>query len=146
MANTNEGCIIIDYAHTPDAIFNIINTVKQFSKGKIYSIIGCGGDRDKSKRYKMTETASMLSDEVIVTSDNPRHEQLDDIISDMVTGLPTDNFKIIKDRKEAIEYGLTLLKPDDILLVLGKGHENYQIIGDEYLDHDDKQYVLKLIK
>lgn len=144
--NYDNKKIIIDYAHTPDAVFNILNTINEFSKGKIYSIIGCGGNRDKTKRNKMTFYATTLSNKAILTSDNPRNERIEDIISDMLKGIVKTNYEIIIDRKGAIKYGLEILKENDILVILGKGHEDYQIIGDKKYYHNDKEYVLNLIK
>ncbi len=141
-----NNTIIVDYAHTPDAVFNILNAVKEFSKGKIYSIIGCGGDRDKAKRNKMTHYSTCLSDLSILTSDNPRNEDAKSIINDMLTDIVKTNYKIVVDRKEAIKYGIDLLQENDILVILGKGHEDYQIIGDKKLYHNDKEYVLELCK
>lgn len=142
----NTNTIIIDYAHTPDAVDKIINAVKEFSKGKIYSIIGCGGDRDKTKRNPMASIATTLSDYVIITNDNPRTEDPLTIINDMIHELTDKNFTVILDRKEAIKAGINLLKENDVLLILGKGHENYQIIGQEKFHHDDKEEVLSYLK
>jgi UDP-N-acetylmuramoyl-L-alanyl-D-glutamate--2,6-diaminopimelate ligase len=141
---SHNKTIIIDYAHTPDAVFNVLNTIKEFSKGKIYSIIGCGGDRDKTKRGKMTFYATSLSDNVIITSDNPRFEDPRDIIDDMIENQVKKNYEIVIDRKDAIKRGHSLLKENDILVILGKGHEDYQIIGNEKIYHNDKEYVLSL--
>ncbi len=144
--NYKNNKVIIDYAHTPDAIFNVLNAVKQFSKGNIYSIIGCGGNRDKTKRSRMTFYATELSNFVIITSDNPRNEDPYEIVKDMLDNNVKDNYKVIIDRKQAIKWGISLLDNNDILVILGKGHENYQIIGDNKLYHNDKEYVLKLCK
>lgn len=146
IVNYKDNLIIVDYAHTPDAVFNILNTIKEFAKGKIYSIIGCGGDRDKSKRNKMTFYATTLSDLVLLTSDNPRTESIDDIIKDMLVDIIKTNYKVITSRQEAIKYGIKLLKNNDILAILGKGHESEQIIGCKKMYHNDKEYVLKLCK
>lgn len=142
----NDKKIIIDYAHTPDAVFNIIKTVRELANGHLYSIIGCGGDRDKTKRSKMTFYAMALSALVIITSDNPRLEKIETIIEDMLRGNIKTNYQIITNRKEAIKYGIGLLNKDDILLILGKGHEDYQIIGNQKFYHNDKEYVLNIIK
>lgn len=141
----NKSLIIIDYAHTEDATFKIINCVKEYTKGKIYCIIGCGGDRQKSKRPKMAYYASVLSDYVILTSDNPRSEDPMDIINDMISGIVKDNYEVVPDRYGAIKRGIGLLKSDDSLLILGKGHEDYQIIKDKKIHHDDKECVLEII-
>lgn len=142
----NDNKIIIDYAHTPDAVFNILNAVKEFSNGRIYSIIGCGGNRDKTKRPKMAFYAMAMCDKVILTNDNPRFEDPNEIIKDMLRNQVKDNYEIITDREEAIRRGIELLASDDILVILGKGHENYQIINDEKRYHNDKEYVLKICK
>lgn len=141
----NDNLIIIDYAHTPDAVENIINAVKQLSNNKIYTIIGCGGNRDKTKRPEMASIATKLSDFVVFTSDNPRYEDPSSIIDDMVENLEYDNYEIIINRKEAIEKSIQRLTKSDILLVLGKGHEDYQIINGEKFDFDDKKVVLDII-
>lgn len=138
--------IIVDYAHTPDAIFNILNAVKEFSNGRIYSIIGCGGNRDKTKRPKMAFYALAMCDKVIITNDNPRFEDPNDIIMDMLHNNVKNNYEIIPNREEAIEKGIELLDSNDTLVILGKGHENYQIIEDQRLYHNDKEYVLKICK
>ena len=141
----NNANIIIDYAHTEDAVYNVINCIKEYTKGKIYCIIGCGGNRQKSKRAKMAYYASCLSDYVILTSDNPRYEDPKDIIRDMIYGIVKNNYEVIIDRRKAIEKGISLLNEFDALLILGKGHEKYQIIGDEKILHDDKRCVLDII-
>jgi UDP-N-acetylmuramoyl-L-alanyl-D-glutamate--2,6-diaminopimelate ligase len=142
----NDNKIIIDYAHTPDAVFNILNAVKEFSKGRIYSIIGCGGNRDKTKRPKMAFYALTLSNEVIITTDNPRFEDPLNIINDMLHNNIQNNYEVIIDRKDAIKRGIELLDVNDTLVILGKGHEDYQIINGEKLYHNDKEYVLKICR
>ena len=141
----NDNLIIIDYAHTPDAVLKIIKTVKQLSKNKIYTIIGCGGNRDKTKRPEMAKIATELSDFVVFTSDNPRDENPNDIIDDMIRNLEYNNYEIIINRKDAIEKSIQMLTKSDILLVLGKGHEDYQIINGKKIDFDDKKVVLEII-
>jgi len=138
--------IIVDYAHTPDAVENILKSVKDFAKSKIYVIIGCGGNRDRFKRPIMAKIATDLSDYVILTSDNPRDEDPYLIIDDMIKGIEKDNYQIIVNRAEAIQNGVQLLKNNDILLLLGKGHETYQIIGKEKIYFDDKNEVEKCIR
>ncbi len=138
----NNNIIIIDYAHTPDAVSNILTTVKELNPNHIYTIIGCGGNRDKSKRPKMANIACQMSTKVIFTSDNPRFEKPSEIIDDMVNGLNSSNYEIVVNRKKAIIRGIQMLKKSDILLVLGKGHENYQIINGEKIYFDDKKIVI----
>ena len=138
--------IIVDYAHTPDAIKNILNSVCEFKKSKVYTIVGCGGNRDKSKRSGMGEIATNLSDYVIFTNDNPRFEDPYKIVDDIVSNLSKDNYEIILDRSLAIKKGISYLKKKDILLILGKGHENYQIVNDTKKHFDDCEEVLRYIK
>jgi UDP-N-acetylmuramoyl-L-alanyl-D-glutamate--2,6-diaminopimelate ligase len=137
--------IIVDYAHTPDAISNVVSAVKNFAKAGVIVLIGCGGDRDPFKRPKMAKIATDLADYAIFTSDNPRTEDPNKIIDDMVNGLTNINYEIIVNREEAIKKGIQILKENDILLLLGKGHETYQIIGREKIHFDDKEIVLKNI-
>lgn len=142
----NNNLIIVDYAHTPDAVEKILFAVKEFSSGKIYSIIGCGGNRDTSKRITMSSIATSMSDYVILTNDNPRNENEKQIMKDMTCGLTNYNYEIEFDRKKAIQIGIDLLEENDVLLILGKGHENYQIIGNSVYHHDDKQEAQEYIK
>lgn len=138
--------IFIDYAHTPDAMENVLKTCLEFRKGKIITIIGCGGDRDKTKRPIMGHIAEIYSDYVIYTDDNPRSEDEKMIMQDIINGCQKDNHEIIYNRKDAIIKGINLLKENDILLVLGKGHEDYQIIGQEKHHFSDKETVLEQIE
>ena len=138
----NNNKIIVDYAHTPDALENVLNTVKNIKHNKIITIIGCGGNRDKGKRKIMGKLSTRLSDYVIFTSDNPRYEDELDIINDMISELDIDNYEIESNREKAIKRGIQLLSNNDILMVLGKGHENYQIIKNKKIFFDDKQVIL----
>ena len=142
----NNNTVIIDYAHTPDAVLNIIKCSKEITKGNVYTIVGCGGNRDKTKRPIMGEIATKYSDYVIFTSDNPRFEKPNDILNDITKKLKKNNFEIIEDRIKAIEKGMQKLKNSDILLVLGKGHENYQIINGKKIHLDDREVVLNIIR
>lgn len=141
----NSNTIIIDYAHTPDAVLNIINATKEFAKGKIITLIGCGGDRDKTKRPEMAKIATELSDFSIFTSDNPRTEDPNDILNDMIVGVVNDKYIKIVDRTEAIKYGIDILTDNDMLLLLGKGHEDYQVIGHEKIHLSDKEVATEYI-
>lgn len=141
---------IIDYAHTPDALENVLKTIKEINaikKQKVFCVIGCGGDRDKTKRPIMASIGQKFSDVLILTSDNPRTETSKDIIEDMKKGLTKDKEgKIhfcITDRREAIKLACTLANKNDIVLVAGKGHENYQEINHIKHHFDDKEEVLK---
>lgn len=142
MIKNNSNAIIVDYAHTPDAVEKIILAVKELKPNKIITLIGCGGDRDKAKRPIMTKIATDLSDYVILTSDNPRTESPELIINDMLHELDNSNYEIEINREKAIIKGIQLLQKNDILLVLGKGHETYQVIGKQKINFDDKKVVL----
>ena len=137
--------IIVDYAHTPDAVQNILSSVKDLCVGRIITIIGCGGNRDKTKRPEMALVSTSLSDYVIFTSDNPRGEKPEEIINDMIQKLDKKNYEIEINRYEAIKKGIQMLKENDILLVLGKGHEDYQIIGDKKYYFSDKNTILDIL-
>lgn len=143
--NDDTNKIIIDYAHTPDAVKQILKTVKTFAKNKIYVIIGCGGNRDKTKRPIMAKIATDYADYAIFTSDNPRNENPEDIIKDMVDQLDKSNYEIEINREKAIIKGIQKLNINDILIILGKGHETYQIIKDEKIHFDDREIVIKNI-
>lgn len=142
----NNNSIFIDYAHTPDAVLNVLNSAKEYKKGKIITIIGCGGDRDRTKRPIMGNIAEENSDFVILTNDNPRTEDEKQIMNDILEGIKKDNHIVIHDRKEAIEKGIDMLNKNDILMILGKGHEDYQIIGTEKIHFSDKEVVENYIK
>ena len=141
-----NGYVIIDYAHTPDALEKVVTAYNELKSGKVITIFGCGGDRDAKKRPIMGEIATRLSDHVIITSDNPRTEDPLQIIEDIKKGIKSNNYEVIEDRKKAIQKGIDLMNKNDILLVLGKGHENYQIIGKTKYHLDDSEEVLKYSK
>lgn len=141
----NNNYIIIDYAHTPDAVLKIIKEVNECYHKNIITIIGCGGNREKEKRPIMGEIASKYSNHVIFTNDNPRDEDEISILNDITINLRKNNFEIIKDRKEAILKGIKLLD-NNVLLILGKGHEEYQIIKGIKYPFSDREIVLDYIK
>lgn len=143
--NVNSGKVIIDYAHTPDAVEKIITSSLEVKTGKVITIVGCGGDRDPKKRPIMGEIATRLSDYVIFTNDNPRCENEKDIMKDILNGVSTDNYEVVYDRRDAIRRGIESVGEKDTLLILGKGHEDYQIIGHEKVHLSDKEEVLKYI-
>lgn len=145
IVNYKDNMIVIDYAHTPDAVSKILDSVKELEFNKIITIIGCGGDRDSFKRPIMSKIACDNSDYVIFTNDNPRYENPNNIISDMLHNLDKFNYEIILNREKAIIKGIQMLEKNDILLVLGKGHEDYQIINGVKHHFDDKEIVLKNI-
>jgi UDP-N-acetylmuramoyl-L-alanyl-D-glutamate--2,6-diaminopimelate ligase len=155
--------VIIDYAHTDDALKNVLSTLKPLCNGKLRVVFGCGGDRDRTKRPRMAKVAEQLADFIIVTSDNPRTEKPNDIIEEIIAGfekgLPVRstevrntqyairNTRIIEpDRKKAIRLAIESAEKDDIVLIAGKGHENYQIIGKQKFDFSDKQIAQKCLK
>jgi len=146
IVNYDTNKIIIDYAHTPDAVENIINATKEYAIGKIYTIIGCGGNRDKMKRPIMASIATNNSDYVIFTSDNPRDEDPKNIIEDMICNLENTNYEIEINREKAINKGIQKLDKNDILLLLGKGHEEYQIIKGEKTYFSDLEKVTNFIR
>ena len=140
-----NNSIFIDYAHKPDAVQKVLELANTIKEGKVITIIGCGGNRDKTKRPIMGLLAASGSDYVIFTNDNPRTEDPIDILNDITEDLKYDNFEVIIDREEAIKKGISLLGNKDILLILGKGHEDYQIIGKDKHHFSDKEAVLRNI-
>ena len=140
--------VMIDYAHTPDGLENILNSVRTYAKGRVVTLFGCGGDRDRTKRPIMGDIAARLSDFVILTSDNPRTEDPTAIIDDVVPGISkhTTPCVIIPDRREAIAYAIDNAQTDDVIILAGKGHENYQIIGKEKFDFDEHAIALKYME
>ncbi len=145
-----EGIIaIIDYAHTPDALENVLSTINQLqqTENKIITVVGAGGNRDKSKRPEMAKIAASLSDRLILTSDNPRFEEAEAIVADMEKGLDAEQSKRclqILNREEAIKTAFFLAQRGDIILIAGKGHENYQEIKGVRYPFDDKEVIRKL--
>lgn len=135
--------VIIDYAHTPDGLENIIKTVKEFAKGRVITLFGCGGDRDTTKRRIMGEIAGRFSDYSIITSDNPRTEDPISIIAMIEEGIKDTGaeYTVIVDRRKAIDYALNFAMKDDIIILAGKGQETYQIIGKEKRDFDERVVV-----
>ncbi len=135
--------VIVDYAHTPDSLENILKTAREFVQGRIITVFGCGGDRDRTKRPIMGGIAARLSDYTIITSDNPRSEVPEAILSDIEQGVqavtdPT-NYKSITDRRNAITTAIKLAQPNDLVIIAGKGHETYQIIGAQTIHFDDRE-------
>ena len=145
MIKYKKNVIFVDYAHTPDAVKNVLTNAIKFKKNKIYTIIGCGGNRDKTKRKDMGIIATELSDYVIFTNDNPRNEDEMKIVNDMINGIINENYEVILDRSKAIKRGIDLLNKKDILFILGKGHEEYQLINGIKHHFSDKEEVLNYI-
>lgn len=141
-----NGVAIVDYAHTPDAVEKIIKSFSLNKKGKVITVIGCGGDRDPKKRPIMGNISTTQSDYVILTSDNPRTEDPNMIINDIKSGIKSNNYEIIEDRRKAIYTALDLIKDEDIVLILGKGHEEYQEINKVKHHFSDKEVVNDYLK
>lgn len=132
--------VFVDYAHTPDGLANVLSSVREFVTGRLIAVVGCGGDRDKTKRPIMAQTATSLADIAILTSDNPRTEDPEAILDDMERGLdPGQLFLRQVDRRAAIREAVRLARPEDVIVIAGKGHEDYQIIGREKIHFDDRE-------
>jgi UDP-N-acetylmuramoyl-L-alanyl-D-glutamate--2,6-diaminopimelate ligase len=145
--NYNLGFeVIVDYAHSPDGLYNVLNTVREFTKGRLISVFGCGGDRDKTKRPIMGKIASELSDIAVVTSDNPRSEEPDVIIDDIIEGVKKDNYIVIENRRNAIKNAIEIAKPGDVIVVAGKGHEDYQEIKGQTFHFDEREIIKEIIE
>lgn len=138
--------IIIDYAHTPDAIEKVVTTVKEVVKGKTYIVFGCTGDRDRIKRPIMTALVNRLSDYFIITNDDPHYEDPKQIVDDMTKELISNKYEICLDRETAIIKGIELLNENDALFILGKGHEEFMIVGREHIPFNDKKIVLHYLE
>ena len=136
--------ILIDYAHTPDSMVNVLQTVKEFAKGRTVAVFGCGGDRDKTKRPRMGKAAADWSDFAVVTTDNPRTEEPAAIIRDILPGLSGPHL-VIPDRREAIFRALDLARPGDTVILCGKGHEITQETGGHRLPMDERQIIAEYI-
>lgn len=146
---SNKGfTIIIDYAHTPDGLTNILSSTREYTKGRLIALFGCGGDRDRTKRPLMGKAAGDIADFCIVTSDNPRSEEPSLIVEDIIPGVKESGceYVIIVDRKEALKYAIDNAKKDDVIVVAGKGHETYQILKDKTIDFNEKEIVQKFLK
>lgn len=138
--------IMVDYAHTPDALAKLLQSVREITKGRVLTVFGCGGDRDKGKRPKMAAAAAQFSDHLFVTSDNPRTENPLSIIKDIVDGLPeTINHTVEPDRRAAIRAAICEARGGDVVVIAGKGHEDYQIIGDKKMHFDDREVAASII-
>jgi len=141
--------VLVDYAHTHDALGNVLRAVRAITEKELIVVFGCGGDRDKTKRAKMAAQASALADKIFVTSDNPRTEEPKEIIRQIMVGISRQarrHTQVIADRREAIQAALGTAGPGDVVLVAGKGHERYQIVGEERRPFDDRQVAAKWLK
>jgi UDP-N-acetylmuramoyl-L-alanyl-D-glutamate--2,6-diaminopimelate ligase len=144
----NKPTVVVDYAHKPDALQRALESLKPITSGKLWVVFGCGGNRDATKRPIMGEIAAKLADHVIVTDDNPRNENAADIRKAVIAGIESAGGKgrDVGDRRKAIEYAIEKAKPDDVILVAGKGHEEGQIVGDDVLPFDDREVVKEALK
>jgi UDP-N-acetylmuramoyl-L-alanyl-D-glutamate--2,6-diaminopimelate ligase len=149
----DEVTVVIDYAHTDDALRNLLETARPLAAKRLVTLFGCGGDRDKTKRPLMGMVAARLSDVVVITSDNPRSEEPQRIIEDIMRGIPaggqgarTPGVRTIVDRREAIELAVEQGEPGDLILIAGKGHEKYQQIGDRVLPFDDAEIARQALQ
>ena len=141
--------VICDYAHTPDAIENILQSVKQYTEGRLICLFGCGGNRDAKKRPLMAKAAAKYADRLIITSDNPRDEIPEAIIDDILAGLKDSRipFDVVVDRTEAIYHSLKIARKGDIIVLAGKGHEDYQVLpGNEHIHFDEREIVSEGLK
>jgi UDP-N-acetylmuramoyl-L-alanyl-D-glutamate--2,6-diaminopimelate ligase len=151
MEIVNEGqdfLVLVDYAHTPDALESVLKSVKEFAKGKIITVFGCGGDRDATKRPIMGEIAGSYSDRVFVTTDNPRSEDPIRIMNEIEKGIKKSNsiqYESVVNREEAIYKAIKMASTNDVVIIAGKGHETYQIFKDETIEFDDKEIARKAI-
>ncbi|MBC2580655.1 UDP-N-acetylmuramoyl-L-alanyl-D-glutamate--2,6-diaminopimelate ligase [Clostridium sp. DJ247] len=144
--NYNLGYeVIVDYAHTPDGLENILKTAREFTKGRLISVFGCGGDRDNAKRSIMGRIGTELSDLAVITSDNPRTEDPLSIIQEIKSGINKDNFIIIENRREAIKKAMEMAEKDDVIVVAGKGHEDYQVLKDKTIHFDEREIIAEIV-
>lgn len=142
-----DFAVIVDYAHTPDALERALKTARKLTRGRLISVFGCGGDRDKEKRPKMGEISTRLADHTIITSDNPRTEEPMEIIKQILKGVhPNASYEVEPDREQAIAKAVRSARKGDLILIAGKGHEDYQIIGDRRIHFDDREVAAKYIK
>ncbi|MCY6370357.1 UDP-N-acetylmuramoyl-L-alanyl-D-glutamate--2,6-diaminopimelate ligase [Clostridium ganghwense] len=138
--------VIVDYAHTPDGLENILKTAKEFTKGRLISVFGCGGDRDTTKRPIMGSLGSEISDIAIITSDNPRTEEPMKIIEDIIKGIKKENYMVVENRRDAIKKAMEIAKKGDVVVVAGKGHEDYQILKDKVIHFDEREVIREIVK
>lgn len=138
--------IIIDYAHTPDGLMNILKTAREFTKNKLICVFGCGGDRDNTKRSIMGDIGTKMSDIAIITSDNPRNEEPMRIIQEILQGAKKENYITIENRKEAIKRAIIIAKKGDVIVLAGKGHEDYQILKEGKIHFDEREVIAEILK
>ena len=143
----DQPAVLVDYAHTPDGLDNALQAARPFAEGKLICVFGCGGDRDRSKRPQMGAIAAQLADELVVTSDNPRTEDPQQILDDVVAGIPAESAcVVVADRAAAIAQAIGQAKAGDLVLIAGKGHEDYQILGTTKVHFDDREEAAKALQ
>lgn len=138
--------VVVDYAHTPDALQNVLTAIRALQPRRVLCVVGCGGDRDRSKRPQMARIATTQADYTVLTSDNPRSEDPRAILEEMVTGARGEAYTVVPDRREAIFSAVRQCRPGDVLVIAGKGHETYQIIGDQTLPFDDREVAREALQ
>ena len=140
--------ILIDYAHTPDALENVLRSMREVTEGRLVALFGCGGDRDRTKRPIMGRIAAELADFVVVTSDNPRTEEPEAIVADILEGMKDSGTprQVIVNRPAAIEWAIEHHEPGDVIILAGKGHEDYQILGKTKIHMDEREIVADVLK
>ncbi|HBN08540.1 MAG TPA: UDP-N-acetylmuramoyl-L-alanyl-D-glutamate--2,6-diaminopimelate ligase, partial [Cyanobacteria bacterium UBA8530] len=136
----------VDYAHTPDGLENVLSTARGFTRNRLIAVFGCGGDRDRTKRPVMGRIGTELSDLAILTSDNPRSEDPEKILAEVASGVEKTSFRMIVDRAEAIKAAIEAAGPGDVVVIAGKGHEDYQIFKDRTIHFDDREEARKALK
>ena len=144
--NTTKFSVIIDFAHTEDGLKNVLNAINEFKQGKLITVFGCGGNRDRDKRAHMGKVATDFSDFVFITSDNPRFELPEKIIEEIEKGVTKNNYKKVVDRREAIRLATEMACENDVILIAGKGAEKYQEIMGEKIEYNDEIFVKNLMK
>jgi UDP-N-acetylmuramoyl-L-alanyl-D-glutamate--2,6-diaminopimelate ligase len=139
--------VLVDYAHTPDSVENVLRTARTITQGRLIAVLGCGGDRDRSKRPLMGRAAELLADVVVITSDNPRSEDPEAIISDILAGLDAPRKAAVQpDRRLAIQYAIQIALPGDVVMILGKGHETGQEFADQVVPFDDREVAREILQ
>ena len=142
----DKPVVVVDYAHTEQGLNAVCQLASEHFKGKVWCVFGCGGDRDRTKRPLMAKAAEKYADRIIVTTDNPRHEDPQDIINEVMTGFSSlDKVEAVLDRRQAIDIAITSAQPGDVVLLVGKGHETSQIVGDVHIAFDDRRVARELL-
>ena len=142
-----DFAVVVDYAHTPDGLETLLTAARRITEGRLICVFGCGGDRDRGKRPKMGKISATIADYSVITSDNPRTEDRDRILNDILMGLPDgSSYDLIPDRKEAIGHAIRLAKAGDLVAIAGKGHEDYQILGDQTIHFDDREVAAEFLE